>query len=125
MQHLETAKEPSPASTSEDSPTLERRIGSKVARLAGVIVWALGEREQGQMISPEARRLGGELLADLVRWKMLLPEFDTLAREHGRQMAQERLGVPASPATLSEAAIDEMIEYALAAVTKVAKMKCN
>jgi hypothetical protein len=125
MQHLETAKEPSPASSSEDSPTIERRIGSKVAQLAGVIVWALGEREQGQTISPEVKRLGGKLLADLVQWKMLLPGFDVLAREHGRQAAQERLGAPASPVTLSEAAIDEMIEYALAAVTKIAKAKCN
>ena len=37
----ETAEEPSPASTSEDSPTIERRIGGKVAALAGVIVCAL------------------------------------------------------------------------------------
>jgi hypothetical protein len=56
---------------------------------------------------------------------MLLPEFDALARKHGRQMAQERLGAPASPGMLSEAALNEMIEYALAAVTKIAKAKCN
>jgi hypothetical protein len=122
---LEAAPSPSPASASEDSPTIERRIGGKVAQLAGVIVWALGEREQGQMISSEIKRLGGELLAELVQWKMLLPKFDALAREHGRQAAQERLGAPASPVTLSEAAIGKMIEQALAAVTKLAKAKCN
>ena len=56
---------------------------------------------------------------------MLLPEFDALAREHGRQVVRECVGAPANQLTLDEAAIDEMIEYALAALTKVLKAKCN
>ena len=96
-----------------------------IAQLAGTILWALGERELGQTISSEVRRLGGELLAELIPYKMTMPEFDALAREHGRQMVQERLGAPGCPATLTEPEIDEMIEWAIAAVTKIVKMKTN
>jgi hypothetical protein len=125
MHSVEPSFLPSSTSTSEDSPTIERRIGGKVAQLAGVIVCALWEREQGQMVSSEIKRRGGELLAELVQWKMLLPEFDALAREHGRQVAREYVGAPSSQVTLSETALNEMIEHALAALTKIAKSKCN
>jgi hypothetical protein len=124
MQHLEAAHRPSPASTSENSPTVERRIGGLTAQLAGTIAYALWERENGT-ISPETKRHGGELIYELIRWKMLLPEFDALAREHGRRMLLERYGCMVETVTLSESTLDEMVEQALAALTKVVKAKCN
>jgi hypothetical protein len=123
MVHPEATHLPSPALTSEN-PTVEQRIGGKVAQLAGTIAYALWERANGA-ISPETKRHGGELICELVRWKMLLPEFDALARKHGRQALLERYGCMAGTVTLSESTLDEMIEQALAALTKVARTKCN
>jgi hypothetical protein len=124
MPRLEPAHLPAPATTSENPPTIERRIGGKVAQLAGTIAYALWERENGA-ISPETRSHGGELICELVKWKMLLPEFDALAREHGRRALFERYGCMVSTVTLSESTLDEMIEQALAALTKVVKAKTN
>jgi hypothetical protein len=122
MMDLETAPLPS-ASTSQDRYRgYEHHVGSLTAQLAGCIGFALWERSEGA-VSAVTKRRAGELICELLQFKMCLPEFDILAGKHGRQALREYCAVNAVP--LGEIASDDLIEQALALLTKVARTKTN
>jgi hypothetical protein len=102
----------------------ERHVGGLAAQLAGCIGFALWERANG-MISPATRRIAGELIYELLRFKMCLPEFDDLARAHGKQVFREYVSAPSNQVKISEGQIGELIEQALGLLSKIAKTKCN
>jgi hypothetical protein len=108
---------------SSSSPGIERIIGSKVAALAGCIFVALLERENGA-IAPATKRRAAELIASLITYKMVLPEFDDLARRHGVQRMREYFA-GSSNSLASDDNLDDLVEQALAVLTKVAKTKLN
>jgi hypothetical protein len=120
MMRLETAL-PS-ASTSKDSYRgYEHHVGSLTAQLAGTIAYALWERRGA--ISEAVKRRAGELICELLQFKIALGEFDDVARDCGRRLLREYCLCNTVP--LSEHAGDDLIEQALALVTKVAKTKTN
>jgi hypothetical protein len=112
-----------PVSAASEIPTIERVIGSKIAALAGCIVVALQEREDGA-IAPATRRRAAELIASLVAYKMVLPEFDDLARRHGTQRLHEYFAGSCN-SLASDGNLIDLIEQTIAMLTKVAKTKLN
>jgi hypothetical protein len=114
------------ASPSEDRYLgYQRHIGERTAQLAAAIGAAVLEREQGQMISVEIKCRAGELICELVHFKMVFPEFDALARQHGRQVFREYVSAPSTQIKLNEDQIGELIEQALGLLTKIARTKLN
>jgi hypothetical protein len=106
------------------SSSIERIIGVKVAALAGCVVVALMERAQDGAIAPATRRRAAELIASLIAYKMVLPEFDDLARRHGSQRLREYFA-GSSNSLASDDNLDDLVEQTLAMLIKVAKTKLN
>jgi hypothetical protein len=109
---------------SSSGPRLDRVIGSKVAALAGCIFVALMERAQDGAIAPATRRRAAELIGSLVQFKMVLPEFDDLARRHGGQRLREYFA-GSTNSLADDANLDDLVKQTLAMLTKIAKTKLN
>jgi len=79
------------SSTAQIAPSLERLVGQLVAAAAGAIAEALDERRHGAL-SPKTKMRGGDLICELGRLRQFLiadlPNFDSIAREHGIAMLQ-------------------------------------
>jgi hypothetical protein len=114
-----------PLSETSRSSIPSRIIGNQIAALAACIAYALMERIEDGAVSPATKRRAGELAASLFKFKMVLPEFDALAREHGAQVMREYVAAPPRLRVPDEAQIADWIEQALVMLTMVAKRACN
>jgi hypothetical protein len=112
-----TTPAPSP-SKADSAPTLECRVGALVAVAGIAIAEALDERRHGAL-SPRTKQQGGDLICELVRLRQFLivdlPNFDSIAREHGVAMLR---AADVSPATAS-VLVDEVLDL-MHKVTRIA-----
>jgi hypothetical protein len=107
------------------NPSIERIIGYNVAALAACLAYGLMERIEHGAVSRATQRRGGELAASLITFKMTMVEFDSIAKEHGRQVMREYVAAPPRLRVPNEDQISELVEQALAMLTMVAKRSCN
>src|SRR5262249_54561831 len=110
---------PAPASSKADiTPTLEHRIGALVATPGIAIPEALDEHRH-RARSPRTKPRGGDLICELVRLRQFLiagvPNFDSVAREHGVAMLR---AADVSLATAS-VLVDEVLDL-MHKVTRIA-----
>jgi hypothetical protein len=122
MMDLETAPLP-PASTAKDSyEGYERHIGATIAALAAALALAVWQYQDGKPTRATTRR-GGELMAELVQFKMALPEFDAIARREGK--AEFRKHCESNLMELDGGWLDQLVEETLALLSNFLKAKTN
>jgi hypothetical protein len=121
---LETALLPSPQDRDHEElpPTVEERIGSTMAALASCLAVAMAEYQAKE--SPRLTcRHGGELIGELIPYKMTMPGFDAIAREHGRKVLYAYRDVNVIP--LDNDWLDQLIERSLEMLSNLLKRKAN
>jgi hypothetical protein len=108
------------ASKADITPTLEHRIGALVAIASIAIAEALEEHRHGAL-TPRTKTRGGDLICELVRLRQFLivdlPNFDSIAREHGVAMLRA--------ADVSPATADVLVNEVLAVLHKVVRTALN
>jgi hypothetical protein len=102
----------------------ERDIGSKVATCVAALCRGILEYRGGR-VSRETLHEGSELLAELAKFKMVVPEFDAIARTHGAQLLREYVAAPPDPMAPDEKLIAQLIEETLNLLTGLVKLKTN
>jgi hypothetical protein len=93
--------------------------------LAGCIAVALSERARDGAVASATKNRGGEVIAELIKFEMFLPAFDSIAREYGKQALREYVAAPPILRVPDENQIGELFEQALALLTKIAKTALN
>jgi hypothetical protein len=124
MERLEPAALPAASQDKPElAPNVEERIGITTAMLAATLAVALAEHSEEGKPTRATRRRGGELVAELVGDKMTLPDFDAIARAHGRQELYRYRDTHVIP--LDNEFLDMLVERSLDMLSIVLKMKAN
>jgi hypothetical protein len=120
MPHLELASLPA-SHERETASSPEQWLGAKVASLAAVLAYAAFW--QSGKPTREVIDRGSELIAELVPWMLCFPDFHAVARREGK--AELCRAFATRLLTIDEDGVEQIIETALAMISKIVRKASN